>query len=236
MACQTENRPYLLGTSDNGTSAILYRPDCKQWSCPHCARRRKAYLARKMYGGYTVYRASNPDQWYFSTITSHQSLDTFEKTLWVMPKAWRKMKERIRRKHNKSSNDKWRYCMVPELHEDNRVHMHLITNAQITERQLRDDAASSGFGYIGDHSKLTSAEGAAWYVAKYIGKQMDVDWPPKFRRIRFTNHWPEPPQAYDEGQDDMVWRYVGDLVEPQRYIDMILCTTHLTKIDIVSQS
>lgn len=239
--CQTENRPYMGGFNHIDKTIVVYRPDCKMWSCPHCASVRKSYLAIKTYTGYEYYRSIDKqheisDRWYFATVTSHEKLKTYTSTIAVWPKVWRKLKERIRRKHNSRRQSKLRYVYVPELHEDGRLHGHFITNAAITQTELKDDNRACGGGYICDLDDIENAEHAAWYVSKYIHKGLDVyQWPPKFHRIRFTNNWPEPPANEDFNQVDLdvEWKYLGYMHNPVNYAEMMAQTGW--KVDIISQ-
>lgn len=240
--CVTENRPYMGGFNHLDKTIVVYRPDCKMWSCPYCASRRKAYLAIKTYHGHRFYKANaiadghNPE-WSFMTVTSHEDLTTFDATIAVWPKVWRKLKERIRRKHNKRSAEPLRYVYLPELHKDGRLHGHFVSNAKITENELKDDTRKCGGGFICEVDSIDDSEHAAWYVTKYIHKTLGVyQWPRNFRRIRFTNKWPDPPNADDFNQIDLdvEWKYLGYMHNPENYKTMMLAQGW--KVDIVAAS
>lgn len=71
------------------------------------------------------------------------------------------------------------------------------TKAKLTIRSnwLSERIVSAGFGEVYDMSPVYTAEGAASYVAKYLFKaQQHTEWPPRWKRIRFSQSWPKLPK------------------------------------------
>ena len=128
----------------------------------------------------------------------------FRKSVDMWPTCWAKLSTRIRRKYPGI-----RYVLMPEQHEDGTLHTHAIMGADITNTWISKNAHTSGLGYMSQSKPMSSAIGAAHYVSKYIGKTLAVeDWPPRFRRIRTSQKWPELPDADDYEPIDAQWSYL----------------------------
>jgi hypothetical protein len=139
----------------------------------------------------------------FVTITSHEKLKTFMATAMVFAVAWKPLYAAIKRK-----KPDLRYMIVPEKHRDGRMHVHCIWNADVTQRWLKDNARKRGLGYQCKIIHLSNLGGVAKYISKYVGKDLGVDCPPRFRRVRVSNNWwdiPKPATQYDT----LRWEYVG---------------------------
>lgn len=97
------------------------------------------------------------------------------------------------------------YVLLPELHADGRMHIHMLTDAGLSLRWWKDNPRECGAGYANDVQPLKDARLAGFYVTKYVTKSLDVlGWPPHFHRVRVSQGWPEQPEkAVDDG-----WEYV----------------------------
>lgn len=196
--CSTPNRPVMIGLSPATQRAVVFVPDCEMWSCPDCSKKlRERWKARVAFGTNALLQSGAKMN--FITITSHEDLTTFAATCAVFPDAWSKLYAAIKRKTPGLA-----YCLIPEKHADGRLHMHMISNAAITTRWLKDNARSRGLGFMAEVDPLRTVAHAVWYVAKYLGKGLDDEpLPPHFRRIRLSQNWAalpelhEPSDAYD---------------------------------------
>lgn len=103
---------------------------------------------------------------------------------------WNKFYQKMRR----ATDGPLYYCILPEHHRDNSLHIHLISTCEQDTRWFKDTGRGCGYGYKNENEPLGDTARAVQYVTKYVGKSLDVgDWPKNFRRIRFSVNWPEPP-------------------------------------------
>lgn len=122
------------------------------------------------------------------TLTSHEQLSP-EATIRVLPDAWNKLRLRLLRKAGKVE-----YLIIPERHEDMRVHLHALVLARLGKKWWKDNARSSGMGYMAEDKPVYSPDGAGHYVGKYLAKQLVVNcWAKGFHRIRTSQGWPKLP-------------------------------------------
>jgi len=139
----------------------------------------------------------------FITITSHERLATFEQTEKVWGDAWRTLYAALKRKQPALE-----YMIVPERHKDGRMHVHAIWNAGVTQKWLKDNARTRGLGYECKVIHLAHSGSAQQYVVKYLGKSLDYQYPPRFRRVRVSNNWPDIPKPVTQA-GDLEWEYIG---------------------------
>jgi len=190
LDCTTPNRPYILGVRDDLKRAVLFQPRCKQWSCPYCSGVNQARWAARAYMGTATFQDRGIAVC-FLTLTSHESLNPIQ-TRWVFPRAWKKLSQRARR-----AAEGFEYLMVPEQHEDGRLHIHAVETSDLGEGWWKDNARQSGLGYMDEETHIRKPQGAAAYVAKYLSKSLEVlDWPGNFHRVRTSRRWP-PLQALE---------------------------------------
>lgn len=184
--CETRNRPIIAAVSPTNKLAVLFRPRCKLWSCPYCAEvNRKLWTVRAYAGSEAL--ISEGWEMKFVTMTSHEKLEA-RQTWYVWPLAWKKLSTRIARAQGPGHQ----YLMVPEQHQDGRLHMHAIATWSINQGWLKDNARESGLGYMAEIEDLESPQHSAWYVAKYLGKQLTMlSWPAGWRHVRTSRGWPK---------------------------------------------
>lgn len=97
-----------------------------------------------------------------------------------------KLQARIRR-----VNGPFQYFCIPERHQSRKVHMHMISTAEVTGKWLKDNARECGFGYQNDTREIWELGGLVPYCCKYLTKSLSVtDMPPRTRRIRTSRGWP----------------------------------------------
>jgi hypothetical protein len=124
----------------------------------------------------------------FLTLTSHERLNA-QQSLWVFPRAWKKLSQRARR-----SAALFSYFMIPERHEDGRIHIHAIETGALGKGWWIDNARQCGLGYKQEETPIRKPQGAASYAVKYLSKSIKItDWPPNFRRVRTSRSWPPLP-------------------------------------------
>lgn len=122
----------------------------------------------------------------FITLTSHERLKTFAATAAVFPLAWAKLYACWKRKTPGLA-----YAMIPECHEDGRLHVHMIASTEVRQKWVKDNARKRGLGFMADVQPLESVGKAAAYCAKYLGKGLGaIALPPHFRRIRLSQNFP----------------------------------------------
>lgn len=203
--CTKLVRPVLKGFSVKKSAWYLYQPPCKCWDCPTCARVNMYQWAARIGDGYSQYMLEGVDGWRFVTITSHPKLKSKRTTLWVWPKAWAKLSTRMRRAY-----DGIRYVLIPELHKDGRLHIHMIASGGMTTLWLKTNAPRCGLGYMNEAEIISEVSRATWYVTKYLSKALDVsEWPRNFRRIRTSQKWPPFEIDMPEVSDIENWTYVS---------------------------
>jgi hypothetical protein len=186
--CTARNRPFLKATNHAEKRVVYFRPRCKSWQCPYCGVINTRAWAARAYHGATLLAGAGHDV-YFLTLTSSPKLAAIG-TLKVFPKAWAKLSTRARR-----SAPEGQYLMVPELHQDGRLHVHALVTWDMDERWWKDNAAQCGLGYMAKLIVVAEPGIAAWYLTKYLSKSLGVAaWPENFRRVRTSQGWPAMPE------------------------------------------
>lgn len=195
LVCEAPRRPYMVGKNPDLGLAVIFRPRCKSWSCPACAAVNKSLWVARAYAGANKL-VSEGETLYFLTLTSHERLNA-RQSVYVWPKAWAKMRDRMKY----ANGGTFQYLMVPEQHHNGRLHIHAIETAGLGKGVIKTMARESGLGYMDDESAVKTPTGAAMYVSKYLGKQLEFTrWPKGFRRVRTSRQWAKlPPREGVEG-------------------------------------
>jgi len=181
---------------------MIARADCDSWSCDDCAQRMAEHWGlRAALGAAAIIRRGESLD--FVTITSHEKLADFASTERVWRSAWAKLYNALKRR--KAGLE---YMIVPEKHEDGRMHVHALWNAGVTKRWLKDNARARGMGYEVKIGEVKSEDNAGRYVSKYLGKNMGEEYPKRFRRVRTSHNWAKIPEANSE-TSALEWEYVG---------------------------
>ncbi len=162
-----------------------------------------------------VDQADEGDTFDFVTLTLHERLKTNVSTRKVFEDAWRKLYAMLKR-----SQKNFAYVLIPELHKDGRMHVHMITNfhapktyfihrkkhtnrlvrrmrhADKMDRFWKDAPRSCGFGYANDQEHIEGDTAkVAGYIAKYLSKQRKVNqWPKNFKHVRASHGVPTIPE------------------------------------------
>jgi hypothetical protein len=187
--CETPNRPYIVGRNDSKKQAVLWQPRCGLWTCPYCAAQNTLYWsARAAEGIQAFFDADQPAR--FLTVTSAGTVTPTHSVL-RFKLAWPKLRKALARR----SPGKFEYLLIPERQKSGRLHAHFACNAPVSSHALHDLAWRSGMGYQAKAEQIKTPQGAAWYTAKYLAKQIaGTSWPARFHRVRHSNGWPELPE------------------------------------------
>lgn len=192
-SCIAPNRPMLKAINYQTKAAIFFRPRCKMWNCPSCAKANSDLWIMRVVHATEHFFALGYDV-NFVTVTSHEKLNA-RQSLEVLPDDWKRLSMRWRRKVGSSP-----YVIIPELHKDGRVHLHGIMMSSVGTRWWKDNARSCGMGYQNEEKPIRSCHYAGFYVGKYLSKQMETNKYKKgFHRVRTSFHYPkQPPLPRDE--------------------------------------
>lgn len=213
----------LVGWDLVGMRALMTTASCKQWSCDECKDMlRNRWVLRAQIGVREFLAADIRVD--FVTITSNEKLTNFAQTEYVWRDAWTTLYAALKRK-----SPKMEYMIIPEKHEDGRMHVHALWTASVTQKWLKDNARKRGLGYMADVRKVADVGNAARYVTKYVGKDLGADVPPKFRRVRVSQGWAEIPKPITE-HNLYRWEYVLG----ERDLDIIMARCQERKIDMVN--
>lgn len=197
-AC-VKSPPFLLGKNDAAKVAVIFRPRCKSWDCPECAKVNKNLWVMRTFHAAQVL-AEKEIELSMVTITGHEK-HSLDYAIACYPDQWNKLQNRWRREVGKPY-----YAMFPEIAPDTgHFHVHMLTDKWATERFWKDNARWSGMGYQadeGDHN--IPPKRAAFYSAKYLGKQLYSKWVKGFRRVRTSQNWPKLPAL----EADPNWTFI----------------------------
>ena len=192
-----------------GSKATIGQACCNHWECPCCGLIRAKQEYHKIAWGSEV--LADNHQLYFWTITCRGrelSIEDAEKNYY----AWTNVLLTNARTYAKRKGHYWAYAQVTERQHKtrNHPHSHIITtfcpdDAIKTRDEVgRDSVASQWFtranssAGLGSQHRISIVENAAAvgrYVAKYLFKDtMRDSWPKSWKRIRYSQNWPKPPQ------------------------------------------
>lgn len=186
VACQTPNRPLMLGVSHLGGVVLTVQPPCKLWRCQPCAARNaKRWIARVIQGVNEL-----DGDWHMFTLTAHENWRG-QASVKNLRQGWKKLYNRMRRKFGTAN-----YVRVWELHADGvSFHLHGLTDVHPTTRWLKDNARQCGMGYEVETHQVDNAGQVAGYIAKYTMKnegflkEYPDAWPKGLRRIEVSRSW-----------------------------------------------
>lgn len=139
----------------------------------------------------------------FITITSHEKLPDFEATERVWRDAWSTLYAALKREKTGLQ-----YMIVPERHKNGRMHVHGLWNAGVTQRWLKNNARRRGLGFQCKVIRVDHSGLAQKYITKYVGKNLDTEYPTHFRRVRVSNGWANIPKP-NTPFNGLRWEYIG---------------------------
>jgi hypothetical protein len=185
--CSALNVPFFYRVNEVDKRVEFAKGTCNMWSCDTCgARNAKRWIARIIDGCNRL----DAKSWYFATITAHRKWRGSNRSLVNIRKNWNQLRMRMMRLTNELG-EAFYYARVWEAHKDGSFHMHLITNAPVSTRWLKDNSAQCGLGYQAKFDEVVNAGQVAGYVSKYMLKAMPyATWYPKgARRIEVSRNW-----------------------------------------------
>lgn len=192
------SKKLLYGTHKTDKKVLICDVDCGTWECEQCAdKMRRMHQLRIIEAcGITL-----GGQWCFLTITSHESMRGYDATRKNLTEGLRKLFERLRRK-NKTKH----YVLIHEYHKDGvSLHVHMLYNAIVDERWLKDNCRACGMGYQVKAIKLKEPKSAGKYVTKYLSKSIAQGnlFPKRFKRVRYSVNFPK--FEFEEKESDYIW-------------------------------
>jgi len=178
----------MLGKNDVQKLAVLFRPRCKRWDCPHCCFVNKSLWTMRMHHA-TSELIQNGQSLSMVTITAHEKHQK-NRAIQKFPDQWNKLQNRWRRR----CAGRPYYALFPEVGHGDHFHCHFITNEPLTERFWKDNARASGMGFMADGGDANiPPQAAAGYASKYLTKSFQFQWPKGFRRVRTSQNFPKLP-------------------------------------------
>jgi len=192
----------LIGWDDGSKRALVTWGNCDSWQCAECSKRMAEHWGlRASLGANAILRRGEPLD--FVTITSHEKLPDFASTEKVWRVAWNALYCAIKRK-----TAGFEYLIVPEKHEDGRMHVHALWNAGVKQKWLKDNARKRGLGFMAEVSHVSHEGSARKYVLKYVGKSLGDNVPDHFRRVRVSQGWAKVPKP-DNSLVGLRWEHIG---------------------------
>jgi len=185
--CDALGVPFFFRTDETEKKIEFAKGTCSMWSCESCgARNAKRWIAR-IIDGCNNLPAKN---WYFATITAHRRWRGKHKSLMNIRKNWHKLRKRLARLAD-AQGEQLFYARVWEAHKDGSFHMHVVTNAPVGTRWLKDNSAQCGLGYQAKIDEVVNAGQVAGYISKYMLKSMpnSTNYPKGARRIEVSRNW-----------------------------------------------
>lgn len=215
----------LIGFDHSAKRALVTRADCDSWNCPECAKRmRDRWVLRAEIGARKYIRDGLRLD--FVTVTSHERLTTFAATEAVWREAWDRLYKAIKRRA-----EVFEYMVIPEKHQDGRMHVHALWTAGVSKKWLKDNARKRGLGFMADVREVKAVTDATRYVTKYIGKDLGTEVPPHFRRVRVSRNWEEIPVPVTD-VSNLEWLYVGS----NGALSLLYDRCKLTRYDLIDLS
>lgn len=187
--CDALGVPFFFRTDEKKKHIEFAKGTCSMWSCETCgARNAKRWIAR-IIDGCNKLPAKN---WYFATITAHKNWRGKYSSLANIRKNWHKLRKRMARITD-AQGEQLFYVRVWEAHKDGSFHMHVVTNAPVSTRWLKDNSAECGLGYQAKIDEVVNAGQVAGYISKYMLKSMpnSTNYPKGARRIEVSRNWVE---------------------------------------------
>lgn len=189
--------------------ATIQQACCNHWDCPCCGQTRARQEYRRITWGAEVL-ADEHHELYFWTLTCRGKELSYADAMAGYYTWTNKLLTSARTKAGRSRTF-WAYIQVTEHQKKTRAHphSHLITTFCPPDAKAQKDSkgrislfsewftASNIRAGLGEQCRISKVENAAAvsrYVAKYLFKEIvGADWPPKWKRIRYSRNWPTPP-------------------------------------------
>lgn len=188
-------------------NASIQQACCNHWECPVCGHTRAKQEYRRIIYGCECFDDEGR-KLYFWTLTCRgreMPLETAEKDYL----AWTNVVLTNARARAKRKGHFWAYVQVTERQQRGHPHSHILTTYLPHDaREFVDEngtpsytsewftAANKSAGLGSQHriSAVANSSAVSRYVAKYLFKDSMLErWPAHWRRVRYSQNWPEPP-------------------------------------------
>lgn len=191
--CPNMNAPYLYTDIADESKRLIIKARCKLWSCPYCSKVNAHQHRIRILNGINELR-NKGHEFSFVTVTSHEKLRSTDACLAIWRKAWKRLRERLRRFLKANGQDDLVFVITTEFHKDGRLHWHILINTSLGSRWWKDNSRSVGLGYQCKSIKMDSAIQATNYLSKYLSKGLaTASFPRKMRRIVYSQNFPNKP-------------------------------------------
>lgn len=201
-----------------GKSVRIAQGCCNHWDCPRCGELRAKMEYGRIVQGISDIGTANA--LYFITFTC-RGRDTPREEALEKYGVWTNTVLTALRKDAKKRGLAWHYVQVTELQKRGHPHSHILTTyypddlvmgwvdkwnvkkkcyepvEALRSEYLQARVKSSGLGEQYDISEVRTAAAAARYVAKYMFKGLDVQLPRKWKRVRYSQGFPQLPDKRD---------------------------------------
>lgn len=185
--CDNPKSPFLTYQNEEEGRLYWFKADCKLWTCPECGIRNRTRVSARVARGVEHWQeiGLNVD---FITLTSHEKVRDFARSIAVFRDAWPRLRKRIQYR-----NKDFHYALFGEQHKKNKtLHVHLVATNDLDTRVWKNHSRSCGLGYMVDVQSVSTAGAAAGYCTKYLAKSAGIDdWPSSFHRYRLSSRWPK---------------------------------------------
>lgn len=189
--------------------ASIKQACCNHWDCPSCGKERAKQEYRRVVWGAEVLEDEG-HKLYFWTLTCRGKELDYE-TAMEHYYEWTNILLTNARAKSKREGAFWAYIQITEHQKKSRSHphSHILTSfcpsdaVWFKTRKGVDAMASAwffnanvsaGLGVQHQITQVKSASAVSRYIAKYLFKgSMTEQWPPKWKRIRYSQNWPRPP-------------------------------------------
>lgn len=194
--------PYVAVIKDG--KAIIGQGCCNHWDCPRCRFTLAAYHKHRMIEGANILLETGP--LYFWTITcrgKELDLATADDDYYT----WINRLLASCRYRAKKQRQRWEYVQVTERQQRGAAHSHFIHTfcpddavsrlndkgrTELFSSWFREANIRAELGRQCQITEVASATGVGAYISGYLEKQIHKDvWPPKWKRIRYSEGWPD---------------------------------------------
>ncbi len=161
------------------------RGGCHAWACPVCGPKRQAELSLRIRVAMRAQLAEYGGHLQFLTLTLDPSRNeesrangTKAQALYVS-RCWRRLVSKWRERCRRQGWRPPQYVKVAEWRDRSAaMHLHILFLGWIpSDRELKGDIESAGFGKVFDISRVKSVRKVARYVASYVTKTARVKAP-----------------------------------------------------------
>lgn len=208
------NAPYICYV-DNIGKANLVQGCCNAWTCPRCGNIRARTEYGRLVAGAKIIDERGGKLYMHTWTCRGKELGISEAEAGYGQ--WTNAMLNSCRDRAKSQKSDWTYAQVTERQKRAHPHSHILTSflpsdavlktvkkwdksRKFVERRVYTSAwyekrlKSSGLGEQYDITEVRSLTGCAVYAAKYFFKDcMFIEWPPKWKRVRYAQSWPKNP-------------------------------------------